>query len=62
MFYGTDNFQKVLSATSINKVATFDFDSSFVKHYFGEEKTTKLEYMEFAQLLQVGGGGGELII
>ena len=55
----TENFKKVLSATSINKVAPFDFDSSFVKHYFGQQKTTKLDYMEFAQLLQVRRKGGE---
>jgi hypothetical protein len=60
--FPVDNFRKVLSATSINKVAPFDFESSFVEHYFGHEKTTQLDYFEFAQLLQVGvkgQGGGE---
>ena len=55
----------MLSTTSIHKTAPFDFDSSFVKQYFGQEKATKLHYLEFVQLLQVrerggeGGGGGK---
>ena len=56
--FAAENFQKVLSTTSIHKAAPFDFDSAFVKQYFGQKKSTKLDYFEFVQLLQVWEGKG----
>lgn len=48
-----DNFKKVLSATTLCKVVSFDFDCTFVKQYFGYDKSHQLDYNEFSQLLQV---------
>ena len=53
MYVFLENFRKVLSATVTHKTVPFNFDSTFVKQYFGETKTTMLSYHEFAQLLQV---------
>lgn len=48
-----ENFKKVLSATIICQAVKFDFDCTFVKQYFGYDKSHQLDYFEFSQLLQV---------
>lgn len=48
-----ENFKKILGVTSIHKRVPFDFESGFVKHYFGKDKDCQLDYHEFCQLLQV---------
>ena len=52
-FFTLENFKEVLSATTIHKTVPFDFNSSFVKQYFGQDRTACLDYFEFSQLLQV---------
>ena len=57
MVFLIENFRRVLSATSIHKLAPFDYDSHFLKQYFDQDMAAKLDYMEFSQLLQVCEGG-----
>lgn len=52
IFY-TDNFHKVLSSTLVHKQVNFNFESTFVKQYFGTDHSHELSYEEFVQLLQV---------
>ena len=49
----TENFKEVLGTTSIHQKAPFNFDSNFVKLYFGQNLNIELNYYEFCQLLQV---------
>ena len=53
MFNSTGNFKKVLSATTLCQAVPFDFECTFVKQYFGHDKSHGLDYYEFSQLLQV---------
>ena len=50
--YFLDNFKKVLSATTLCKAVSFDFDCTFIKQYFGYDKSHQLDYYEFSQLVQ----------
>ena len=52
IFY-TDNFKNVLSATLVHQQVNFNFESTFVKQYFGTDHSHELSYEEFVQLLQV---------
>ena len=52
VFYA-DNFHKVLSSTLVHQQVNFNFDSTFVKQYFGTDHSHELSYEEFVQLLQV---------
>ena len=53
IFNSTGNFKKVLSATTLCQAVPFDFECTFVKQYFGYDKSHGLDYYEFSQLLQV---------
>ena len=53
IFNSTGNFKKVLSATTLCQAVPFDFECTFVKQYFGQDKSHGLDYYEFSQLLQV---------
>ncbi|XP_064397887.1 electrogenic aspartate/glutamate antiporter SLC25A13, mitochondrial-like [Halichondria panicea] len=46
------NFKAVLGATSIHTKVPFNFDSNFLKLYFGQNLSLELGYHEFCQLLQ----------
>lgn len=48
-----DDFHYVLSHTTTHSTLPFDFNSTFVKQYFGTDKKHSLDYFEFCQLLQV---------
>ena len=52
IFYA-DNFHKVLSSTLVHQQVNFNFESTFVKQYFGSDHSHELSYEEFVQLLQV---------
>ncbi len=52
-YHFVGNFKTVLSATSVHKNVPFNFNSNFVKLYFGEELDRELGYQEICQLLQV---------
>ena len=52
IFYA-DNFHKVLSSTLVHQQVNFNFESTFVKQYFGTDHSHELSYEEFIQLLQV---------
>jgi solute carrier family 25 aspartate/glutamate transporter 12/13 len=47
-----DNFQSTLTKTAGCREVPFDFESNFVKMYFGPKKGTPLDYFAFVQLLQ----------
>ena len=51
--FNPDNFKCLISATTLHQNIPFDFNTSFVKQYFGLEHTHSLDYFEFSQLLQV---------
>ena len=53
LFNSSANFKQVLSETLIHKRVPFDFNSNFVKLYFGQKLNIDLNYHEFCQLLQV---------
>ena len=55
LFY-TDNFHKVLGSTLVHQQVNFNFESTFVKQYFGTDHSHELSYEEFVQLLQVYEG------
>ncbi|XP_065883416.1 electrogenic aspartate/glutamate antiporter SLC25A12, mitochondrial-like isoform X2 [Dysidea avara] len=46
------NFYKVLSSTTVHQQVNFNFESTFVKQYFGTDHSHELSYEEFVQLLQ----------
>ena len=48
-----ENFKRVLSSTTLHCSIPFDFNTSFVKQYFGVKHSHALDYFEFTQLLQV---------
>ena len=48
-----DNFHEVLSSTLVHQQVNFNFESTFVKQYFGTDHSHELSYEEFVQLLQV---------
>ena len=52
----SENFQFTLDKTSGCKEVPFDFDSNFIKMYFGPKKSGFLDYFAFVQLLQVISG------
>jgi len=49
----TENFHEVLSSTTVHHQVNFNFESTFVKQYFGTDHSHQLSYEEFVQLLQV---------
>ena len=52
IFYA-DNLHQVLSSTLVRQQVNFNFESTFVKQYFGTDHSHELSYEEFVQLLQV---------
>ena len=53
LIFFIDNFHKVLSSTLVHQQVNFNFESTFVKQYFGSDHSHELSYEEFVQLLQV---------
>ena len=56
ILFNTDNFHKILSSTLVHQQVNFNFESTFVKQYFGIDHSHELSYEEFVQLLQVYEG------
>ena len=48
-----ENFHEVLCSTTVHQQVNFNFESTFVKQYFGTDHSHELSYEEFVQLLQV---------
>ena len=48
-----EDFKRVLSVTTLHSALPFDFNTSFIRRYFGQDRKHQLEYYEFVQLLQV---------
>jgi solute carrier family 25 aspartate/glutamate transporter 12/13 len=46
-----DEFEKVIRHTTALQALNFDFDSEFIKRYFGRKKTRQIGYLAFCQLL-----------
>lgn len=47
-----EDFKHVLSVTTLHSALPFDFNTSFIRRYFGQDQKHQLEYYEFVQLLQ----------
>ncbi|XP_069169836.1 calcium-binding mitochondrial carrier protein Aralar1-like isoform X2 [Procambarus clarkii] len=48
-----DEFVEVIKQTILHQKVPFDFDSEFVKMYFGKERKRVISYAEFCQFLHV---------
>ncbi|KAH8871467.1 Calcium-binding mitochondrial carrier protein Aralar1 [Schistosoma japonicum] len=46
-----DNFKKTLDLTSVNKEFPFNFDCDFIKLHFSKDKSRKINYNEFTQII-----------
>ncbi|XP_023349419.1 calcium-binding mitochondrial carrier protein Aralar1 [Eurytemora carolleeae] len=46
-----DEFVDIISKTTIHKRIPFNYDSEFIKLYFGKEKSRQISYSEFSQFL-----------
>ena len=51
--FDSDNFKHIISSTTLHRNIPFDFNTAFVKQYFGQNHSHSLDYFEFSQLLQV---------
>lgn len=49
----TEEFVEVIKQTTLHQKVPFDFDSDFVKMYFGKERKRAINYAEFSQFLHV---------
>lgn len=49
-----DEFENVIKKTTFFNKITFNFDTEFVKTYFGADKTAHVRFDDFSHLLQVG--------
>lgn len=48
-----DEFCEVIKHTVLHKKVPFNFNSDFVKMYFGKDKKRSVTYHEFSQFLHV---------
>ncbi|XP_076068969.1 calcium-binding mitochondrial carrier protein aralar1 isoform X2 [Oratosquilla oratoria] len=46
-----EEFVEVIKQTTLHKMVPFDFESTFVKMYFGKERNRAISYYEFSQFL-----------
>ncbi|CAH8570971.1 unnamed protein product [Schistosoma margrebowiei] len=46
-----DNFKKTLDMTSVNKDFTFNFDCDFINLHFSKDRSRKIPYDEFTQII-----------
>ena len=53
IFY-LDEFSRVITKTQQHQKYPFNFDSPFIKRFFGDDKSKGVPYNEFTQLLEVG--------
>lgn len=49
----TEEFVEVIKQTTLHQKVPFNFDSEFVKMYFGRERKRAVNYVEFSQFLHV---------
>jgi len=49
----TDEFAEVMQKTVLHQKMSFNMDSSFIKLYFGKDKSRLINYAEFSQFLHV---------
>ena len=49
----SDEFENVIKKTTFFNKIIFDFDTEFVKTYFGKEKKAHVRFDDFSHLLQV---------
>ena len=52
-FVFSDEFENVIKKTTFFNKIIFDFDTEFVKTYFGKEKKAHVRFDDFSHLLQV---------
>lgn len=53
VFLFSDEFENVIKKTTFFNKIIFDFDTEFVKTYFGKEKKAHVRFDDFSHLLQV---------
>ena len=53
LFWFSDEFEDIIKHTTLNRHMPFNFDSDFIKLHFGKDKSRKVSYAEFTQLLHV---------
>ncbi|XP_055859590.1 electrogenic aspartate/glutamate antiporter SLC25A13, mitochondrial-like isoform X2 [Biomphalaria glabrata] len=46
-----DEFQDIIKHTTLHQFIPFDFDSEFIKLHFGKDKSRKVTYTDFTQLI-----------
>lgn len=51
--YLSDEFENVIKKTTFFNKIKFDFETEFVKTYFGSEKKAHVRFDDFSHLLQV---------
>ena len=49
--FSFDEFVDIISKTTLHKRIPFNYDSEFIKLYFGKEKSRQISYSEFSQFL-----------
>ncbi|KAL8561913.1 hypothetical protein ACOMHN_046703 [Nucella lapillus] len=50
-FVTCDEFENIITHTTLNKKMPFNFNSEFIQLHFGKDKSRKVSYNEFTQLL-----------
>lgn len=58
----TEEFVEVIKQTTLHQKVPFNFDSDFVKMYFGKERKRAINYVEFSQFLHVSHPHGREIL
>ena len=53
LFFYLDEFSRVITKTQQHQKYPFNFDSPFIKRFFGDDKSKGVPYNEFTQLLEV---------
>lgn len=49
----SEEFVEVIKQTTLHQKVPFNFDSDFVRMYFGKERKRAINYNEFSQFLHV---------
>lgn len=52
-FIISEEFMEVIKQTTLHQRVPFNFESDFVKMYFGKDRKRSVNYLEFSQFLHV---------